>query len=312
MTKPTTHRILARNIRPYHWAVWSSTGGEPFANTVCLVKWAEDGMRLVFMLDSHNFIFISPDDYIDVVTSGESEHMLEKYKDWVLPAQPGPPQPTDREQLDQIRALLAAQDIGGDSAVAGVQELIDDRDYWKGKCEEHDRAIAIGHKVFDRVGIPSAAGQSCRHRDCPSHTTHRLYQMEECLLATDRKWGRLAFTTEPNEADRGGRRGAWVMIALRPGRLPDTAADSEAGETWRWLADVDTPGDSPLSRRTVAFMYRHDGQAVIRIRWRADCRITGCSLIFKPMKQRSAMEERVDMHLRAHGFDVVSDPGRTK
>jgi len=123
MTEPTTHRILARSIRPYHWAVWSSTGGDPFANTICSVKWAEDGKQLVFGLESHNFIFILPTDYIDVVGPGESDHMLGRYADWTLPPQPVT-LPADHEQLDSIRALLAANDIDGD-AVAGVQGLID-------------------------------------------------------------------------------------------------------------------------------------------------------------------------------------------
>ncbi len=100
------------------------------------------------------------------------------------------------------------------------------------------------------------------------------------------------------------------MIALRPGRQPDTDATSDAGETWRWLADVDMPGDSPLSRRTAAFMYRYRDHPEIPDGWHADCTIPGCGLIFPPEPDRVLMATRVWAHLRRHEFAVVDDPGR--
>lgn len=68
MDTPEMKEIIAKEVVPYEWAVWCSVaGGPPFANTVVNVAWSEDGVQLVFMLDSFNFMFVNPDESLTLV-----------------------------------------------------------------------------------------------------------------------------------------------------------------------------------------------------------------------------------------------------
>lgn len=88
MIKPATVRVRARDVKPYHYALWSSTGGEPFANAIVHVRWSDDGTFLWFGLDSHNFYTAGPDDFVDLIDlSGrpEWEHNRKRHEAWILP-----------------------------------------------------------------------------------------------------------------------------------------------------------------------------------------------------------------------------------
>lgn len=66
--KPKTTMVLARDVVPYAWALWSDVEGSmPFENEIVGVRWSEDGQYLWFMLDSGNFLKADPDDLMDLV-----------------------------------------------------------------------------------------------------------------------------------------------------------------------------------------------------------------------------------------------------
>lgn len=61
-------RKRAIDVTPLVHAVWCQIeNGEPFANPIVLRRWSEDGTRIVFMLDSHNFMFSDADGEIEVI-----------------------------------------------------------------------------------------------------------------------------------------------------------------------------------------------------------------------------------------------------
>ena len=65
---PKLITMKAIDVRPWQYAVWSSIGDEePFSNTIVHRKWSEDGARIWWMLDSHNFIAYTPDDMVKVI-----------------------------------------------------------------------------------------------------------------------------------------------------------------------------------------------------------------------------------------------------
>ena len=67
-TEPVQVRKRAIDVTPYEHSIWCMfCGGEPFANTIVHRTWSEDGTQVVFMLDSHNFLFAKPDEEIDIV-----------------------------------------------------------------------------------------------------------------------------------------------------------------------------------------------------------------------------------------------------
>jgi hypothetical protein len=69
--EPAQVRKRAIDVTPYEHSIWCSVEGcEPFANAIVLRRWQEDGSQIVFMLDSHNFLFAAPDEEIDVVENG--------------------------------------------------------------------------------------------------------------------------------------------------------------------------------------------------------------------------------------------------
>jgi hypothetical protein len=112
---PTFVTVRARDVKPYHYGIWSSTGGEPFANCICGVKWSEDGKHLWFMLESHNFFEAAPDEEVEVVDLTSNPvwgWSRKKHADWVLPPPPTPePAPADLAALvaevERLRAQVA-------------------------------------------------------------------------------------------------------------------------------------------------------------------------------------------------------------
>lgn len=68
MDSPELKRVRARDVVPYHWAVWCTVGdGKPFGNTVEHVSWSEDGEHLWFLLGTHNTYKAKPDEEVELV-----------------------------------------------------------------------------------------------------------------------------------------------------------------------------------------------------------------------------------------------------
>ena len=86
--EPDFVTLKARELKPYHYAIWSSVaGGEPFANTICSIRWSEDGEYLWLGLESFNFHKVKPDEDIEVVPEpvAVSRYGRERYATWTLP-----------------------------------------------------------------------------------------------------------------------------------------------------------------------------------------------------------------------------------
>lgn len=65
---PNFERIRAVDVQPYRWGQWSSVGGStPFLNQIVSKRWSENGDRIWFMLDSHNFMSAEPDEVLELV-----------------------------------------------------------------------------------------------------------------------------------------------------------------------------------------------------------------------------------------------------
>ena len=97
MSEPVSVTLRARDVKPYHYGVWSSIGGgKPFSNTICSIKWSDDGEHLWFMLESHNFYKVAPDEEIEVVPERGpySQRTRDRYAEWVLPPPPTPKRAT--------------------------------------------------------------------------------------------------------------------------------------------------------------------------------------------------------------------------
>jgi hypothetical protein len=81
---PTIIQVRAIDIKPNHYGIYCSIasieGGKPFVNPIVLRRWCEDGQRISFMLDSHNFDIYAWDEMVNVVpyTIGYSETLLAK------------------------------------------------------------------------------------------------------------------------------------------------------------------------------------------------------------------------------------------
>jgi len=68
MESPVQVMKKALDVTPYEHGIWCSIAdGQPFVNTIVLRKWSEDGAKVVFMLDSHNFLTAAPEEEIEVV-----------------------------------------------------------------------------------------------------------------------------------------------------------------------------------------------------------------------------------------------------
>jgi len=69
MDKPhVIKRKKAIDVTPLDHGIWCTVcDSEPFVNAIVLRKWSEDGKKIWFMLDTHNFMDADPDEEIDVV-----------------------------------------------------------------------------------------------------------------------------------------------------------------------------------------------------------------------------------------------------
>lgn len=68
MDEPIQIKKRAIDVVPYLYGIWCTVAdSEPFINTVATRRWSEDGKKIWFMLDSHNFMSAEPEEEIDVV-----------------------------------------------------------------------------------------------------------------------------------------------------------------------------------------------------------------------------------------------------
>lgn len=68
MEEPKTQKIKAIEVQPYFWGQWCTVdGSEPFVNTIVVKSWSRDGKKISFMLDSHNFMSVHPDEEMELV-----------------------------------------------------------------------------------------------------------------------------------------------------------------------------------------------------------------------------------------------------
>lgn len=66
--KPETIWVRADCVKPYEWAQWCSIeDGRPFANEIVATRRSECGEYLWFMLDSHNFMKVKPDEWLELI-----------------------------------------------------------------------------------------------------------------------------------------------------------------------------------------------------------------------------------------------------
>lgn len=95
-TEPESVIVKARDIKPYHYGVWSITRDEagreskPFSNTIVYIRWCDDGKHLWFGLDTHNTMKVEPDEEVEVIPERDPYHQRtrDKYASWVLPPPP--------------------------------------------------------------------------------------------------------------------------------------------------------------------------------------------------------------------------------
>jgi len=71
-------QLAAIDVRPYRWGILCEFEGrqEPFVNQIVSRRWADDGKRICFMFDSHNFLFADPHDLLDVIPMPEAYSRL--------------------------------------------------------------------------------------------------------------------------------------------------------------------------------------------------------------------------------------------
>lgn len=119
---PEMVKVKATEVKPYHYGVWCSIEGrEPFTNPICVTKWSEDGKRVRFMLETHNFDSAEPDEILDLVPLNPDAWHAQKYSHWTI----GPP-PKANEPFRAINDLLleAPSDVKNNMRVRATVEAL--------------------------------------------------------------------------------------------------------------------------------------------------------------------------------------------
>jgi hypothetical protein len=173
---PTFVTVRARDVKPYHYGIWSSTGGEPFANCICAVKWSDDGEHLLFILESHGFYRVTPDEEVEVVDLTSNpvwEWSRKKHAEWVLPPPPTPePAPADLAALVAEVERLRAQ-------VADYRVMIDGLE-----AAAHEERAAVLNYLTYRIEMShysDAIREFINAREEVSEGVHRTLNYEELL-----------------------------------------------------------------------------------------------------------------------------------
>ena len=112
--EPKIERVRAIDVRPYHWGIWCTVGGQPnpFTNPIVSARRSEDGKKLWFMLESHNFQDAAPEEILDLVPLVPPGHMINRIEsDHAELIAKRPKGPTPSELVETAaRALLALTD----------------------------------------------------------------------------------------------------------------------------------------------------------------------------------------------------------
>lgn len=127
--EPTMVKKRAIDVTPYEHGIWCSIGdGEPFVNDIVMRRWSDDGTRITFMLDSHNFLFAEPDEEIAVVVREEPYGSAKFMEDCLrsdaetMKNRPTQPRPMCQEGQAAIDLLLS-QGYSTDDVVAAMKRL---------------------------------------------------------------------------------------------------------------------------------------------------------------------------------------------
>lgn len=66
---PAMVKVRAIDVLPYRFGIWCTVGGwpQPFANEIVGSRWSEDGKKIWFMLETHNFQEADPDELMELV-----------------------------------------------------------------------------------------------------------------------------------------------------------------------------------------------------------------------------------------------------
>lgn len=86
-----TVKIKVLDVAPYRHGVYCTVGdGAPIVNDIVVKDWSEDGESVVFMLETHNFLFCPPDGEMDVVVLGGGVPRLDRDDSDFLSKRPKP------------------------------------------------------------------------------------------------------------------------------------------------------------------------------------------------------------------------------
>ncbi len=73
--------VKAINIRPYMYSLPCQMPGKHFIlNEICWRKWSDDGNRITFGLDTHNYLFAKAGEMVEVVPVLKDRYNAEYYQ----------------------------------------------------------------------------------------------------------------------------------------------------------------------------------------------------------------------------------------
>lgn len=87
-------KIKARDAKPKLYALWCTVEGHPspFANDIEAIRWSDDGEHLWFLLGTHNFYKVRPDEEVDLIPLPRPSYISDEswaaWHEWALPARP--------------------------------------------------------------------------------------------------------------------------------------------------------------------------------------------------------------------------------
>lgn len=89
--EPVVQKMKVLDVRPYHYGVYCCIEeGKPFVNEIVGKDWSEDGEKVIFMLETHNFLFHSPWDEMDVVAMDRKDGLTPKEDGDFMSKRPSP------------------------------------------------------------------------------------------------------------------------------------------------------------------------------------------------------------------------------
>jgi len=225
VSEPVQVKKRAIDVTPYEHGIWCSVeGGDPFVNTIVLRKWSEDGSQVVFMLDSHNFLFAKPDEEIEVVEASstfynaefQAKRLAEDAKTMASKPVPKPPSEVEalRSQLSTLRGEL--EEARG----------------------ERDRAVLDRDTIEARI-VSTLDAAFAGPETPPLDMSHEVARIVNCVRIRERMLATATARAEAAEADRDKWRDAQIvkgqLVADEIGRIIRHAASDEREAIAAWL-----------------------------------------------------------------------------